>query len=347
MQKLRYGFPTVTGRGLIETIPEFVHQPFLIVTMEDLWPKIKPEIINAPHEVYFVQTTVQTALEHLVTELSDFSAVVGIGGGQALDVAKYLAWRQQIPLFQFPTALTSNAVYGHRSGVRTDGKVVYRGWAIPECVFVDLEVISQAPRQLNYSGIGDVLCFHTGVLDWKYAWEQGKCETQWPFDIDLANQSLSKVQAIIDHALDIKNLTPKGIEVLLDGLQWGTSFHGAGWNPRHIEGIDHFLFYTLEQQTGRKFIHGQPVCLGIYIGALLHENRSEEMLNTIRAIGLDIRPTAMDITWDDVANALFGLKTYIKNAGLWHSIASDVTITNTFITSVRETVEDAYLGFKE
>ena len=83
MQKLRYGFPTVTGRGLIETIPEFVHQPFLIVTMEDLWPKIKPEIINAPHEVYFVQTTVQTALEHLVTELSDFSAVVGIGGGQA------------------------------------------------------------------------------------------------------------------------------------------------------------------------------------------------------------------------------------------------------------------------
>ena len=347
MQKLHYGFPTVTGRGLIEAIPEFVHQPFLIVTMEDLWPKIKPEIINIPHEVYFVKTTVQTALERLVTELSGFSSIVGIGGGQALDVAKYLAWRQQIPLFQFPTALTSNAVYGHRSGVRTDGKVVYRGWAIPECVFVDLEVISQAPPQLNYSGIGDVLCFHTGVLDWKYAWEQGKCETQWPFDIDLANQSLSKVQAIIDHAPDIKDLTPKGIEVLLDGLQWGTSFHGAGWNPRHIEGIDHFLFYTLEQQTGRKFIHGQPVCLGIYIGALLHENRSEEMLNTIRTVGLDIRPTAMDITWDDVANALFGLKTYIKNAGLWHSIASDVTITDTFITSVRETVEDAYLGFKE
>ena len=55
----------------------------------------------------------------------------------------------------------------------------------------------------------------------------------------------------------------------------------------------------------------------------------------------------MDITWDDVANALFGLKTYIKNAGLWYSIASDVTITDAFIASVRENVEDAYLGFKE
>ena len=36
-----------------------------------------------------------------------------------------------------------------------------------------------------------------------------------------------------------------------------------GWNPRHIEGVEHFFFYNLERRTGRHFIHGQPVGLGI------------------------------------------------------------------------------------
>ncbi len=344
--ELTYGFPTVTGRGLIEASPEFVHQPFLVVTMEDLWPWIRPSVAGARHEVHLVRTTKQTALDRLVADLPTLDAVVGIGGGQALDVAKYVAWRRRLPLFQFPTALTANAVYGHRSGVRTPGKVVYRGWAVPECVFVDLDVIAQAPRQLNYSGIGDVLCLHTGVLDWRYAWERGRCEAHWPFDADLADQSLARVQAVVEHATDLRDLTPTGLAVLLDGLQWGTSFHGAGWNPRHIEGVDHFLLYVLEHQTGRTFIHGQPVGLGVYVGSRLHDSRAEEMLRTIRTVGLDIRPAAMGLTWDDVAAALGALRAYVREAGLWHSIAHDAEITPAFVASVREAVEEAYRGFE-
>jgi hypothetical protein len=37
-----------------------------------------------------------------------------------------------------------------------------------------------------------------------------------------------------------------------------------------------FFLYTLEYLTGRKFIHGQPVGLGVYIGSLLHEGRAAE-----------------------------------------------------------------------
>lgn len=344
-RQIAYGFPTVTGRGLLEAIPDFVHRPFLAVTMEDLWSWVRPRLGRAPHEVHLVRTTEQAALERLIEDLPAVEAVVGVGGGQALDVAKYVAWRRRLPLFQFPTALSTNAVYGHRSAVRADGQVRYRGWAVPECVFVDLDVIASAPRRLNYSGIGDVLCFHTGVLDWRYAWERGACEPQWPFDPDLAAQSLAKVDAVVEHAEDIRDLSPKGLSVLLDGLKWGTSFHGAGWCPRHIEGIDHFLFYVLEQRTGHAFLHGQPVCLGIYVGSLLHESRAEEMLRTIRTVGLDIRPAAMGLTWDDVAEALFAMKAFVRQAGLWRSIAHDADITAAFVASLRESVEDAYRDF--
>ena len=260
----------------------------------------------------------------------------------AVDTAKFFAWKKRLPLFQVQTALSMNASWGQRCGVRIDGVVRYIGWAVPEAVYIDYDVIRAAPPAFNYSGIGDILCNLTGVLDWKYATNIGKCEAKWPFDDALAERSLRNVQAVVDNADEIHALSDKGIKVLIEGLRWGTSYHGAGWNPRHIEGIDHFFFYSLEYETGRKFLHGQPVCLGVYIGALLHDSRAEEMLRTMHRVGLDIRPEAMGVTWQEVASALFNLRAFVQRNGLWHSIAHDVEIRQDFVDRVRAGVEAAY-----
>ena len=274
--------------------------------------------------------------------MTDIRAVIGLGGGQALDVAKWFAWRRNLPLFQAPTALSVNAVYSHRSGVRDGGKVIYRGYAVPQCVFIDYDVLRAAPRHLNWSGIGDILCFRTGVLDWQYARDNDKVEAKWPYDADLAEQSLSKVKGIIDNIDGIRNMTDAGIDALVDGLKWGTSFQGSGWCPRHIEGTDHFLFYTLEKQTGRKFLHGQPVGLGIVVGTMLHEQGADEMLDTIAGIGLDVRPEAMGLTWDQATEGLTGMRAYVKTLPLWHSLAHDVTITPGFIVDLKVRLDRAY-----
>jgi glycerol-1-phosphate dehydrogenase [NAD(P)+] len=339
---LDYGFPTVFGRNLVEELNSFVHRPFLVVTMEDLWPKFERQFDARICRPYIVRSVEEQVLEKDAAVLRDCEAIVGLGGGQAIDAAKFLAWKRRLPLFQVPTALSVNAVYGQRSGVRIDGRVRYVGWAVPESVFIDYDIILSAPAHMNYSGIGDILCFHTGVLDWQYATKVGKCEVKWPFDSTLADQSLAKVQNVLDHRDDIRNLTEVGIHVLVDGLKWGTSYHGAGWNPRHIEGIDHFVFYALERLTGRKFLHGQPVCLGVYVGCLLHDARAEEMLEVIHDIGLDIRPEAMGLTWDDVTQALCGIRRFVQEAGLWHSIAHDVDIDPPFVNRVRSEIEALY-----
>lgn len=339
VSELAYGFPTVFGRNLVEELNNFVHRPFLVVTMADLWPLFERKLSADVCRPYLVRSIDQADLLADLEELPACEAVVGLGGGQALDVAKFIAWRRRVPLFQVPTALSVNAVYGQRCGLRVDGAVRYLGWAVPESVFIDYDVIRAAPRQMNYSGIGDVLCFHTGVLDWRYASEHGRCEDKWPYDPGLAAQSLAKVEAVLRHREEIRDLTDKGVEVLVDGLKWGTSFHGAGWMPRHIEGIDHFVFYALEHVTGRKFLHGQPVCLGVYVGSLLHDARAEEMLSAIHTIGLDIRPEAMGVTWDQVSDVLTGLRAFVREAGLWHSIAHDAEIGPAFVERLRRDLE--------
>ena len=37
-KEIAYGFPTIFGRGLLDEFKHFVNPPFLVVTMEDLWP---------------------------------------------------------------------------------------------------------------------------------------------------------------------------------------------------------------------------------------------------------------------------------------------------------------------
>ena len=110
---------------------------------------------------------------------------------------------------------------------------------------------------------------------------------------------------LVENLDDIRAGSEAGIRALITAHRWGgTTFHDSGWNPRHIEGVDHFVFYNLERITGRHFIHGQPVGLGIVAGSVLQDNEPEAMAAAIARAGVDIRPEAMGVTWDDVEEAL-------------------------------------------
>ena len=285
----------------------------------------------------------RSVLEADLARLGGIDAIVGLGGGQAVDAAKYFAWRLNLPLFQFPTSLSVDAVFGHRAGVRENSVVRYVGWAVPETVYIDLEIIEAAPRMLNVGGVGDIFCFFTGVMDWRYAEARGRCEARWPYDDSLAQISLAKAEAALAELDEIEALSPRGIELMVDALKWGgASYHGAGWNPRHIEGVEHFIFYALEAATGKKFLHGQAVCLGLILGAMMHEARDSELLGAVARLGVDIRPAAMGVTWEDVFSAMRGLGEFVRKEELAYGIAHDFEVTDAFLTNAKNRIEEAF-----
>ena len=335
-------FSTVFGRNLLAETPHFVRPKMLFVTMDDLWPLFRDKL-PAEAEVCFVTSMERAKLEGDLDSLTGIASVVGLGGGQAIDAAKYFAWRLNLPLFQFPTSLSVDAVFGHRSCVRESSVVKYVGWAVPQTVYIDLDIIEDAPRTLNIGGVGDVLCFITAVMDWRHAQEKHRCEARWPYDNSLAQISLSKAEAALAGIDEIRTMTPRGIELIVDGLKWGgASYHGAGWNPRHIEGIEHHVFYVLEARTGRAFIHGQAVCLGLVLGAMMHGERSQELLDAVARLGVDIRPTAMGIAWTDVFDAMSNLKDFVMRERLPYGIAHDFAVTDNFLVGARDRIERAF-----
>ena len=335
-------FNTVFGRSLLPEVENFVRPKMLVVTMLDLWPLFRDHL-PADAMPYMVRSMERATLETDLAQLADVASIVGLGGGQAIDAAKYFAWQMNLPLFQFPTSLSVDAVFGHRAGVRESGVVKYVGWAVPETVYIDLGIIESAPRALNIGGVGDVFCFITGVMDWRYAEARGKCESRWPYDESLAAISLAKAEAALAELDEVKVLSLRGIQIMVDALKWGgASYHGAGWNPRHIEGVEHYIFYSLEAGTGKNFLHGQAVCLGLIFGAMMHAQRLDELLGAVTQLGIDIRPAAMDVTWADVFDVMRGLKDFVQREGLAYGIANDFHVTEEFLNAAKDRIESAY-----
>ncbi|SEB09510.1 Iron-containing alcohol dehydrogenase [Leifsonia sp. 21MFCrub1.1] len=330
---------TIFGRGLIGELPKIANGPLVVVSMPDL-THLYRDVAGFEGAMELTAGLDRTHLEKLVDRVRDAGTIIGIGGGQAIDTAKYLAWRTGKPLFQVPTALSVNAPWGHRSAVRTGGIVSYVGWAVPEAIFVDFDLIRSAPALLSRSGAADVLCYHTALWDWKFAASEGRVEAQWPYDERLAAASREAYERIVDNAQAIHDLTDDGIRHLVASLSYGGSaFANAGWNPRHIEGADHFLFYALEYVTGKSFLHGQAVGLGILIASALQDNEPDRIRGVLDTLEVPYRPADMGVTWEDVDRAFDAVPEVIQRSGLWYTVLSARELTPGFRNAIRTWIQ--------
>ncbi len=84
------------------------------------------------------------------------------------------------------------------------------------------------------------------------------------------------------------------------------------------------------------------MCLGVIVGSMLHDAGAEEMLDTVSGIGLDIRPEAMGLTWDQLEEGLMTMRSYVNQVGTWHSIAHDAALTTGFVADLKDRLARAY-----
>jgi len=330
----------IFGRNLLSELEPTVNTPCLVVTMADLVDHFGQHFTSDTFRTHCVESIERSDLEALVGANRDVTSIVGLGGGQAIDVAKYCAWRLGVPLFQFPTALSVNAPFAHRSAVRVDGVVRYVGFVKPDAVYIDFGVIQAAPAILNRTGVGDIFCYYTAHADWRLADKVGSVEEKWPVDELMMGEAHAVMQSCLEDAEEIRSVSEKGIRTLVRALQWGgEAFARNGWNPRPIEGAEHTFFYSLEFETGKHFLHGQPVGLGTILIALLQEgNDAEWVKQALDRCGVPYRPEEMGVTWDQCVQALRSMATYAKNADLWFTSALHYPITEQYLKAAKELV---------
>jgi hypothetical protein len=80
------------------------------------------------------------------------------------------------------------------------------------------------------------------------------------------------------------------------------------------------------------------VGLGTYFGAVLQDNEPEMILSALERVGVDVRPEAMGITWDDAATAMRSLSRYAREADLVYTIVDARPVTEEVIEEVRDRI---------
>lgn len=138
----------------------------------EIWKRIRDTLPGA--EVFEVEDASLITAGRLQAKASEsgFDAVVGIGGGRTLDVAKYAATRAGIPMVAVATNLAHDGVCSPVASLEhPHGKGSY-GVAMPLGVVVDLDYVKAAPRQLVNAGIGDCLSNLSAIADWELAHEE-------------------------------------------------------------------------------------------------------------------------------------------------------------------------------
>ncbi len=231
----------------------------------------------------------QAHLEGLLVPADGGEVVVGIGGGTALDTAKFLAWRTDRPLVQVPSITSVDAGFTDAVGVRVDGHVRYIGRIVPRFVIVDTALIRSAPPHLNRAGIGDVLSCHTGLWDWQAAVAAGHGH---PWRDDLAALGRSLLDELEAAAPDIAAVSEAGVRWLADAYRRiGAACAEAG-HSRFEEGSEHFWAYAYEHATGAHQVHGELIAFAVVALAEVQGNDPDRARRIVERSGTGrTRPT--------------------------------------------------------
>ena len=317
------------GRGVSVGIGKELAR-YVVSTMEIPWNIIKNDMGKSPEKIINVISVEKQWIEDQIKELPEFDTIVGIGGGMAIDVAKYISWKLDKKLVSIPTILSVDAFTTPAAGVRVNHDVEYLGIASPNPLIIDYDLLRSAPKKLNIAGVGDLFSIHTASFDWQYANSKGKSE--YPYSQQAIDDGKKILEFIYDNIGNIKENNDNGLRSIVEAyISLNTICLPIG-HFRIEEGSEHYLFYELEERLKRPFIHGNIIGLGIYLLSRLQKNDPLFIKEIMDESGLIYHPNSMNINREDLRDSLLSIKRYVKSKNkLWFTIIDDSNINDEWI----------------
>jgi glycerol-1-phosphate dehydrogenase [NAD(P)+] len=211
------------------------------------------------------------------------SAVVGVGGGKALDVAKYVGFLSRLPYYAVPTSLSNDGFCSPQSSLTIRGKRRSLPAALPFGVVIDTAVCRDAPRVLTLSGVGDLVAKFTAVRDWKLAFHA----VGEPVNDFAALMSDGSIHAYLSHpGFDLDGIRLLATALMLNGI----AMEICG-SSRPASGSEHLVSHALDATSARPRLHGLQVGVASYVVSILQGENTERIATLFDATGF----------WDAIA----------------------------------------------
>ena len=194
-------------------------------------------------------------------------AVVGLGGGKALDTAKYAGFLARQPYIAVPTSLSNDGFCSPQSSLTVGGRKRSLPSRMPFGVVIDTAVTLAAPEPLWWSGVGDLAAKITAVNDWKLAFHARGT----PVDDFAALLSDATVfQFMARPSRDQAGESLLGNALMLNGV----AMEVCG-SSRPASGSEHLISHALDSISPRPRLHGLQVGVAAYLASRLQGRDSD------------------------------------------------------------------------
>jgi glycerol-1-phosphate dehydrogenase [NAD(P)+] len=216
--------------------------------------------------------------QRIFTSLSgEADLIVGLGGGKALDISKYVSFLSRIPYVAVPTSLSNDGFGSPQSSLTVAGQRRSLPAVMPYGVVIDTQVCEQAPKILWLSGVGDLVSKLTAVYDWKLAFHARGIEVD-DFAALLSDATVYQLMAQPER-------TESGMQLLGTALMLnGVAMEVCG-SSRPASGSEHLMSHALDSLCERCRLHGLQVGVATYLMSRLQGQSSERIARLFEQTG--------------------------------------------------------------
>jgi glycerol-1-phosphate dehydrogenase [NAD(P)+] len=266
---------------------------------EEVVAEVKPALENCV--VHSVNGGSVAAAMALVDELREGShdAIVGIGGGRTLDVAKYAASQAGLPMVSVATNLAHDGIASPVASLENGGRKGSYGVHIPIAVVVDLDYVRRSPEEQLRSGIGDALSNLSALADWELAAE----DRGEPIDGLAAAFARSGAESLLRRADDLDS--DAFYRTLAEALVLSGLAMAVAGSSRPCSGACHEISHAIDALYPDRASHGEQVAVGALFASFLREDGLFEPLSEALARhGVARLPGDLSVTNEEFAAAV-------------------------------------------
>ncbi|MFP4311744.1 MAG: iron-containing alcohol dehydrogenase family protein, partial [Nitriliruptoraceae bacterium] len=249
--------------------------------------------------------SIEAAMEAFTALPPRCDAVVGLGGGRALDVAKYVAFLARKPYVAVPTSLSNDGFSSPGASLTVRGRRRSLPSALPYGVVVDTTVCGQAPLPLWHSGVGDLVAKITAVHDWKLAFHAVGTPVN---DLAALLSDATVHQFTANPVRTDEGVRLLGTALLLNGI----AMEMCG-SSRPASGSEHLVSHALDELSPGTHLHGIQVGVATYLLSHLQSQGTERIASVLDRTGF----------WDTVRARPFDREVFLAAVRRAPSIKPD------------------------
>lgn len=230
-----------------------------------------------------------------------YDAVVGLGGGKIIDVAKYAAARVGLPMVAVATNLAHDGICSPVSILDNDNGRGSYGVPMPIAMVIDLDVVRDAPVRFVRSGIGDAISNISAIADW----ELSHRITGEQIDGLAAAMARTAGEAVLRHPGGVG--TDDFLTVLAESLVLSGIAMSISGDSRPSSGACHEISHAFDLlYPKRAASHGEQVGLGAAFAMHLRGSHDDSGLfaEVLRRHGLPVLPEEIGFSVDEFVKAV-------------------------------------------